>query len=120
MQIRPSTGHIVGILVALCAIAPRVSIAEERSTSAAPKPLKRVDVVDDFFGTKVADPYRWLEDEQSPDTRAFVDEQNARFRAFADGPTREQFKRRIRELTDYPKIGAPRREGRRYLFSKND
>src|SRR4051812_2280219 len=100
MQTRPTAYRIAGLVVTLCLLSLRSFAADEGSTAALRTPLKTVDAADDFFGTKVPDPYRWLEDEQSPDTRAFVDEQNARFRAFADGPTRERFKRRIRALAD--------------------
>src|SRR3954471_13919214 len=120
MQIRPTAFRIAGLLVTLCLVSLRSFAADEGSTAAPAKPLKTVDVADDFFGTKVADPYRWLEDEESPDTRGFVDDQNARVHEVVAGPTREQFKRRIRALADYPKIAAPRREGTRYFFSKNE
>src|SRR4051794_31138911 len=81
---------------------------------------KTVDAVDDYHGTKVADPYRWLEDANTPETKAFVDAENGITRRFIDGPTRERVRARLTELWDYPKIGAPRHEGNRYFFSRND
>src|SRR6185436_6981786 len=66
-----------------------------------------VDAVDDYHGTKVPDPYRWLEDVDSDDVRAFVDAENALARKFLDGPVREQIKTRVTQLLDYPKYSTP-------------
>src|SRR5437762_11262501 len=68
---------------------------------------KTVDVVDDYHGTKVGDPYRWLEDADAPETKAFVDAQNELVRGYIDGPVREKIKSRLTELLDYPKISPP-------------
>jgi protease II len=63
-------------------------------------PLTRKDaVVDDYFGTPVADPYRWLEDPNSPETRAWLEAQNAIARAFLERlPARDRIHRRLTEL----------------------
>ncbi|MDO9695170.1 MAG: prolyl oligopeptidase family serine peptidase [Candidatus Latescibacteria bacterium] len=80
----------------------------------------KVDTVDDYHGTKVADPYRWLEDVDSEQTRAWVAAQNElTFGYLAKLPARERIKQRLTELWDYPKYGAPFEEGGRYFFSKN-
>jgi prolyl oligopeptidase len=90
-----------------------------------PMPLQypataKVDVVDDYHGTTVADPYRWLEDVDSEQTRAWVAAQNEiTFGYLAKLPARERIKQRLTELWDYPKYGAPFEEGGRYFFSKN-
>ncbi|MGH7176295.1 MAG: prolyl oligopeptidase family serine peptidase [Tepidisphaeraceae bacterium] len=76
-------------------------------------------VVDDYFGTKVSDRYRWLEDADSPRTVAFVEEQNQRARDFIDGPTHQQLKVRLTELLDYPRYSAPSRHGSHYVYSLN-
>jgi len=79
------------------------------------------DVVDDYFGTLVADPYRWLEEPNSPETRAWVDAQNAITHAFLERlPARERIHSRLRELWDYTRYGVPSREGRWYVFARND
>ena len=84
-------------------------------------PLARKgDVVDDYHGTKVADPYRWLEDVDSPDTRNWVEAENRVTFAYLEQiPERERIRRRLTELWDYPKYGAPFKKGGRYFFFKN-
>jgi prolyl oligopeptidase len=73
---------------------------------------KKVDQVDDYFGTKVADPYRWLEDENSAETKAWVQAQNAVTFGYLDKiPYREKLKARLTELDNYPRVSAPVRRG---------
>ncbi len=81
---------------------------------------RKVDQADDFFGTKIADPYRWLEDSDAPDTRAWIDAQNELTSAYLKGiPERERIGKRLWELWDYERYGVPSREGRWYIFSRN-
>ena len=83
-------------------------------------PTRKGDVVDDHHGTKVADPYRWLEDVDSPETRAWVEAQNRVTFGFLEQiPERERIRRRLTELWDYPKYGPPFKKGGRYFFFKN-
>jgi prolyl oligopeptidase len=83
-------------------------------------PTHQSDVVDDYHGTRVADPYRWLEDVDSPETRAWVEAQNRITFAYLEQiPERERIRRRLTELWDYPKYGAPFKKGGRYFFFKN-
>src|SRR4051812_7496189 len=63
---------------------------------------RTVDVTDDYHGTKIADPYRWLEDADSPDTKAFVDAQNKIVREFVAGRVRDKVEARLKELLNYP------------------
>jgi prolyl oligopeptidase len=82
---------------------------------------KKVDQVDDFHGTKVEDPYRWLEDDYSEETKAWVEAQNRVTFAYLEGLSqREPLKARLTELWNYPRYGAPFRKGGRYFFHKND
>ena len=82
---------------------------------------KKVEVVDDYFGTKVADPYRWLEDETSAETKAWIEEQNRVTFGYLDKiPYREKLKARLTQLYNYPRISAPFRRGDTYFFTKND
>jgi prolyl oligopeptidase len=82
---------------------------------------RKVEQVDDYFGTKVPDPYRWLEDETSPETKAWVDEENRLTFSYLDKiPYREKLKARLTQLYNYPRIGAPFHRGDTYFFTKND
>src|SRR5271165_4292401 len=82
---------------------------------------KRTDVVDDYFGAKVPDPYRWLEDSDSPDTQEWVRAENEITSAYLEKlADRETFKARLTELLNYPRYTVPNWEGHRYLYRKND
>jgi len=82
---------------------------------------RRGDVVDDYFGTKVADPYRWLEDDDSAETKAWVEAQNRVTSAWLAGvPGREAIKRRLRRLWDYERFSLPSREGDWFVWAHND
>ena len=82
---------------------------------------KKVDVVDDYFGAKVPDPYRWLEDNDSPEVAAWVEAQNKVTFAYLDQiPYRAAVKDRLMKLLNYPKYSAPTRRGEWFIFSKND
>lgn len=82
---------------------------------------KKVDQVDDYFGTKVADPYRWLEDDNSAETKAWVEAQNeVTFGYLKTIPEREKIKERLTELWNYEKYSAPFEQGGKYFYYKND
>jgi prolyl oligopeptidase len=83
-----------------------------------PSPPKAA-VVEDLHGTKVADPYRSLENAEDPATIAWVDTQNALTKSALDRPERQRIKARLTELYDYPKVGIPKKRGNRYFFFKN-
>lgn len=79
------------------------------------------DVVDIYFGTEVADPYRWLEDDNSAETEAWVKAQNELTFGYLDKiPFRDGIKNRLKEIWDYPKYGLPYQRGNYWYFSKND
>ncbi len=83
-------------------------------------PTRKASVVDDFFGTKVADPYRWLEDDNSAETQAWVAAQNKVTHAYLEQiPVREQLRERMTRLWDFEKYGAPFKRGKRYFYSYN-
>ncbi|MCA1567439.1 MAG: prolyl oligopeptidase family serine peptidase [Acidobacteria bacterium] len=94
--------------------------------SAASKPLaypsaKKVEQVDDYHGTKVADHYRWLEDLDAPATKAWVEAQNRLTNAYlAEIPARQKIKERLTKLWNFERYGIPFREGDRYFYTKND
>jgi prolyl oligopeptidase len=82
---------------------------------------RRAEVVDDYHGTKVADPYRWLEDPDAPETRAWIEAENRLTEAYlAAVPERAWINERLTRLWNYPKYGPPFRKGGRYFFLKND
>jgi prolyl oligopeptidase len=82
---------------------------------------KKVDAVDDYFGTKVADPYRWLEDDNAPEVAAWVEAQNRVTFSYLDTISyRPQLRKRLETLLNYPKYSAPFRRGENFIFSKND
>ena len=82
---------------------------------------KKVEQVDDYHGTKVADPYRWLEDLDTADTKAWVEAQNRLTDAYlAEIPARRKIKERLTKLWNYERYGIPYREGGRYFYMKND
>src|SRR5579863_9527321 len=82
---------------------------------------RKVNQVDDYFGTKVADPYRWLENDTAADVKQWVQEEDkVTFDYLGKIPFREKIKKRLTEIINYPKYGSPYREGEYYFFSKND
>ena len=82
---------------------------------------KKVNVVDNYFGVKVPDPYRWLEDDNSEETKQWVKKQNElTFSYLRQIPYRDKIKKRFEEIYNYPKYSAPFKGGNYYFFSKND
>jgi len=82
---------------------------------------KKGEVVDDYFGTKVEDPYRWLEDDLSLETGEWVKSQNEVTFGYLDKiPYRETLKKRLETLWNYEKVSAPYKEGDYTYFSKNN
>lgn len=76
---------------------------------------------DDYFGTKIADPYRWLEDDNSTETKNWVAEQNKVTYSYLDKITyREKIRSRLKELWNYGKASAPFKKGDRFFWYKND
>ena len=82
---------------------------------------KKVDTVDNYFGTEVPDPYRWLEDDRSEETEAWVKEQNSvTFGYLEKIPFREDLKNRLEKLWNYEKVGSPFKEGDYTYYYKNN
>lgn len=81
----------------------------------------KVEQVDDYHGMQVADPYRWLEDPDSEETKAWVEAQNqVTFGFLSEIAAREQIEKRLTQLWDYEKFGIPFKEAERYFYFKND
>ena len=82
---------------------------------------EKVDTVDVYFGTEVADPYRWLENDTTAATAAWVEAQNEVTDAYlAQIPYRQQLLDRLTSLANYEKIGLPFKRNKKYYFYKND
>jgi prolyl oligopeptidase len=82
---------------------------------------KKTDIVESYHGINVSDPYRWLEDDNSAETKAWVKEQNEiTFNYLNKIPFRPQVRQRLEQMWNYPKYSAPIKEGEYYYFYKND
>jgi prolyl oligopeptidase len=81
---------------------------------------RTVDASDTYFGVKVADPYRWLEDGKSPEVQAWLQDENKLTRSYLDAlPGRAALKKRYSQLLRIDSISAPGRAGDRYFYSKH-
>jgi prolyl oligopeptidase len=108
---------VAAALLVLLSSAPPVPAAEP---SLSYPSTRKTETVDDFNGTRVADPYRWLEDLGSPETASFIDTQNKlAFGYLGKIPAREGIEKRLTELWDYPRTTVPFREGGRLFYRKN-
>jgi len=108
---------LVAVIMLTCA-AYRNSTGEERLQY--PK-TRETNQTDNYFGTVVPDPYRWLEDDNSPETARWVEEENKVTFAYLEKiPFRTQVKDRLMQLYNYPKYSAPLRRGEFFFYSKND
>ncbi len=83
-------------------------------------PTRRAEVVEDYFGTKVADPYRWLEDDNSAETKAWVEAQNKVTYAYLEQiPEREKLRARLTKLQNFERFGVPQQQGGRTFYTHN-
>lgn len=81
----------------------------------------RTDHVDEYHGAKVADPYRWLEDVDSEETKSWVESQNkVTFGFLAQIPQRQKIKDRLTQIWNYERFGLPAKRGTRYFYTRND
>ncbi|WP_430971760.1 prolyl oligopeptidase family serine peptidase [Sunxiuqinia rutila] len=97
-----------------------MSSCTNQSTIPYPETTKG-EVKDTYFGTEVADPYRWLEDDNSAETAAWVEEQNkVTFNYLEALPYREEIKGQLTDLMDYPKHGTPFKRAGKYFYFKNN
>jgi len=82
---------------------------------------KKTDTVDVYFGHQIADPYRWLEDDNSPETEAWVEAENKiTFDYLSKIPFRNKLEEHLKEIWNYPKYRVPFKKGNRYFLFKND
>jgi len=82
---------------------------------------RKVEQTDDYHGTKISDPFRWLEDDNSAETKAWVEAQNkVTFAYLNEIPERAKIKARLTELWNYERFSAPFEQGGKYFYTKND
>lgn len=92
----------------------------ETSSFSYPQPRRDLGVEDDYHGTKVLDPYKWMEDPDCQETKDFVKEQNAVSTPYINScQERETIKKELTDLWNFEKFGCPHKEGDRYFYSKN-
>ena len=110
-------------LIAVCGFVLAVTLLamDEGSIPHLTYPVaKTVDQVDDYHGVKVADPYRWLEDTDSSDTRAWIDAENKlTFGYLEQIPYRKAIHDRLMKLWNYERYGVPEKQGSRYFYQHN-
>jgi len=119
-MMRPHNGFLSpGVLLTGMLLGGGAPVAS--SQTIAYPPARQSDVVDDYHGTRVPDPYRWLEDSDSPETRAWIDAENQITESYLSQiPERATIRQRLTQLWNYPKYGAPFHKAGRFFFFKND
>lgn len=107
------------LLAILSPIMTEAQLKDNKQTVTYPE-TKKTAIKDDYFGTQVSDPYRWLEDDRSEDTKAWVTAQNLVTQKFISRiPYRNQIKARLTHLMNYEKYSQPFKEGEYTYFFKN-
>ena len=121
-HIRMKNVFYLGILLTFFSMSScETKTAEDASFTGKYPDTKRGDQVDDYFGTSVADPYRWLEDDLSDSTKDWVQRENkVTFDYLSKIPFRDAINKRLSELWNYEKYSAPFKEGDYTYFYKND
>ena len=109
-------------LLLLIIIIGSTKVNSQPTTSSLKYPVtKKVNQVDVYHGTSIADPYRWLENDTAQDVKAWVDAENkVTFDYLNKIPFRQKIKNRLTEILNYEKYSAPTKVGEYYIFSKND
>ena len=117
----------LSLLLAACATGPKAQdpIPVKPTTQGAPAiaypATQKGAVVDEYHGEKIADPYRWLEEPSSAETRAWIEAQNKLTFGYLEHlPARARWAARLTELNDYERFSAPMRRGRWYFYTHND
>ena len=105
----------------LAGISPRPGELLPMDTPFAYPAARLADQTDDYHGTTVADPYRWLEDPDTPESRAWIEAENdLTFDFLAQIPARAAIQKRLTTLWDYERFGMPYLQGGRYFYGRND
>ena len=117
----PGAGATVDQLASTAAAASPVAASSTASKGLRYPPAKTVDVVDDYFGTEVVDPYRWMENPDDPDLRKWIVAENELTQSWlAEVSVRDSIRDRLTRLWNYPRTSAPFKRGEKIFFFKND
>ena len=109
----------VAVLLAAGNLCAPPAMAQSPVAPKAPPATRTDDVKDNYFGVEVTDHYRWLEDQESPETRAWIDAQNTYTRSVLDPlPGRDKLKSRLSALLNVESFGLPWERNGRYFFAK--
>src|SRR5690606_27215940 len=120
------------LLLSACGLEPARQVnavsagsSSEASASATPAlqypATQRLEHFDTYHGTRIADPYRWLEDPDSPQTQRWLQAQNELAQPYLEAiPARERIKRRMTQLWNYERYDIPFKRGNRYFYLRND
>jgi prolyl oligopeptidase len=123
------------LMLGSCGVEPARQAAPATASAANPAPAgdaagaaalaypatRRIEHYDTYHGTRVADPYRWLEDLDSPATRSWIEAQNALAQPYLEAiPARERIKQRMTQLWNYERYDIPLKRGNRYFYLRND
>ncbi len=115
--------HFSLLLLLVACQQPKPKAGSEFKTIPVTYPFSRKDTAarDNYFGTIIHDQYRWLEDDQSAETKDWVQKQNlVTFGYLSQIPYREKIKKRLEQIWNYEKFSTPFKEAGRYYFFKND
>ena len=106
------------VAIVVCAVS---ALASDETRSLVYPETRKTNQVDDYHGVKVADPYRWLEDDNSAETKAWVEAENKVTFGYLDKiPERKVIKERLTKLWNYERYGVPFKEADKIFFTKND
>lgn len=118
---KSSRNRLWVVVLAFASFVAISAVAQTDGTPMAYPKAKTVDQVDDYHGTKVSDPYRWLEDTDSADTKAWVEAENKLTFSYLDQiPYRAAIRERLQKLWNYERFTAPEKEGGRYFYQHNN
>ena len=123
MVTRSQTVAVVSLVAAaLAATSPSATLRAEAPPVKFTYPVApRVEHVDDYHGTKIADPFRTLEDPHAPETRAWIEAENKVTFSFLESiPERDRIRERLTKLWNYERFGTPSVRGGRYFYTRND
>jgi prolyl oligopeptidase len=122
MRLNPTpTLHVAALLALMASQASFAQQCPRNAVELAYPASKKVEQVDDYHGTKVSDPYRWLEDANSDDTRRWVDSQVKFTQDYLNTiPQRDAIKQRLTKLWNFERFSIPKKDGGQYFFMRND